>query len=205
MAVNLLLPLLAFVCGSCSWAQILSDAEIQEAIDRGRSTTPQALWQELRNLDETLITRGSFGAPIELRVIIVTGGARIALEAAEAQRQLREISADDAKKLLGVTGVLLEARSSGAQAGFLHPWAVQGGVHMVFKIGGKIVQPLQKQDGEGFYVYPSGGSLLKAIFSNFAYTSAYFTFPEIPKGVQSVIVTVIPGSGKTREKEIAIR
>jgi len=72
LAGRLLLPLFMVVAGADSSAETLSDAQIQSAIDRGASTTNKALWKELRKLKTTLITRGEFGAPVELRVTILT-------------------------------------------------------------------------------------------------------------------------------------
>jgi hypothetical protein len=93
-----------------------------------------------------------------------------------------------------MTQVLLEAKcgnTGGAYA--LQNWTVQGRVHMVLKIGGRIIQPSQKED-EGFM----GGWATSSVL-------AWFTFPRVPEGVRSVTVTVIPGSGKIKEKEVSVR
>jgi hypothetical protein len=34
---------------------------------------------------------------------------------------------------------------------------------------------------------------------------AWFIFPKLPEDVRSVTVAVIPGAGKTKEKEVTIR
>lgn len=193
MVARPLLPFLIVLCNFGSLAQTLSDAGIQAAISRGRSTPPKAIWQELRK-KETLITRGDFGKPVELRVAFLTDGDRIAMQTLHAEHELREFSVDDAKKLLGTTQVLFEAKCGNMGGTYvLQNWTVQGRVHMVLKINGRIIQPLQKED-EDF----SGGWATSSVLS-------WFTFPQIPEGVRSVTVTVIPGSGKTKEKEILIR
>jgi len=97
--VGRLLMVIVALFGSASLAQTLCDAEIQAAINRGRSTPPKVLWQELRK-KETLITRGDFGKPVELRVAFLTDSDRIAIQVLYAQHELREFSVDDAKKQL---------------------------------------------------------------------------------------------------------
>ena len=191
--VGRLLMVIVALFGSASLAQTLSDAEIEAAINRGRSTPPKVLWQELRK-KETLITRGDFGKPVELRVAFLTDSDRIAIQVLYAQHELREFSVEDAKKQLGMTQVLLEAKcgNMGGTAA-LQNWTVQGRVHMVLKIAGKIIQPSQKQD-EGF----SGGWATSSVL-------AWFIFPKLPEDVRSVTVAVIPGAGKTKEKEVTIR
>ncbi|MGA2115403.1 MAG: hypothetical protein ABSH56_11720 [Bryobacteraceae bacterium] len=190
-SVGRLLTVIVVLLGSSSLAQSLSDPEIQAAIKRGQSTPNKVLWQELRK-KESRIFRGKFGNPYELWVALLTDADRIAIEAAYAQHELREFSIEDGRKLLGRTQVLLEAK----QAGYY--WTKQGGVHVVLKVGGTIIQPLEKEN-----VVPVPTSWLAGLLDVSALT--WFTFPEIPKGVQSVTVTVIPGSGTTKEKEITIR
>jgi hypothetical protein len=195
MALRFLLYILVFLSDPCSLAQALSNAAIQAAIERGQSSTNKALWQQITKRREVCIThRVGMGHPVELRVIILTDADRIELEAAEAQRQLKEFSVDDAKKLLGVTKVRLEARSYNLDAYRLHDWTEQGRVHMVLKVGGKIIQPVRKED----VGYSAGGFMITSAIT-------WFTFPELPRGLAAVTVTVIPGAGESKEKEIAVQ
>src|ERR1035437_5505393 len=132
-------------------AQAPSDADIQAAMERGKTTPAKKLWDEIRKKQQYRMNRAGFGDPIEKKVLILSDLDRIALEAAEAKRQLREISADDIKKSLplGVMEVLLEANCyNNMYAGSLPKWGPSGGVHVVLKVGDKIIQPLEKGVGE---------------------------------------------------------
>jgi hypothetical protein len=132
-------------------AQAPSDADIQAAIERGKTTPAKKLWDEIKKKQQYRINRAGFGDPIEKKVLILSDLDRIALEAAEAKRQLREISVDDIKKNLplGVIDVLLEANCyNNLYAGSLPKWGPSGGVHLVLKVGEKVIQPLEKRSGE---------------------------------------------------------
>jgi len=92
-------------------AQSPSDADIQAAMERGKTIPAKKLWDEIRKTHQYRMNRAGFGDPIEKKVVILSDADRIALEASEARRQLREITVDDIKKNLplGVMDVLLEA------------------------------------------------------------------------------------------------
>ncbi len=92
-------------------AQGPSDAEIQAAMDRGTTTPAKRLWNEIKKKQQYRINRAGLD-PIEKKVLILSDLDRIALEAAEAKRQLRELSVDDIKKTLplGVMEILLESK-----------------------------------------------------------------------------------------------
>src|ERR1017187_5743443 len=68
-------------------AQGPSDADIQAAMERGKTTPAKKLWEEIKKKQQYRINRAGFGDPIEKKVLILSDLDRIALEAAEAKRQ----------------------------------------------------------------------------------------------------------------------
>lgn len=177
--------------------QALSDAHIQAAIDKGQSTTTKALSRELKQ-KAVRVSRGDFGAPVELDVTFLSDVDRIALAAAEAKRQLREFSVVDAKKLPSGVMVLLEASAIAWNSSGVPNWSENGGVHAVLKVGGKIFQPLEKKDAGDFY----GLAHWWLPTSQIVIARTWFTFPELPNDIQALTVTVISGTGKTKEKQV---
>src|ERR1035441_6944587 len=67
-------------------AQGPSDADIQAAMERGKTTPAKKLWEEIKKKQQYRINRAGFGDPIEKKVLILSDLDRIALEAAEAKR-----------------------------------------------------------------------------------------------------------------------
>lgn len=120
------------------------------------------------------------------------------LAAAEAKRQLREFSVDDARKLpLGVV-ILLEASAIAWNRSGVPNWSEGGGVHMVLKAADKIIQPLDKKNAGEFF----GLNYWWLPTSQTVTARTWFTFPELPSDVQAVTVTVISGTGRTKEKQV---
>ena len=201
-------------------AQGPSDADIQAAMERGKTTPAKKLWDEIRKKQQYRMNRAGFGDPIEKKVLVLSDRDRIALEAAEAKRQLREISVDDIKKNLpfGVMDVLLEANCyNNLYAGSLPKWGPSGGVHLVLKVGEKVIQPLEKSVGgsDAVSVLPQEHGVISRQGSMVTYTPLYrsaiyeraserawFTFPVLPPAVKSFVVMAISGEGKQKEKEI---
>jgi hypothetical protein len=125
------------------------------------------------------------------------------LEAAEAKRQLREISLDDIKGDLpfGVMDVLLEANCyNNLYAGSLPKWGPNGGVHVVLKVGEKVIQPLEKWAGksDSVSILPQEHGVVSRQGSTVTYTPLYrsalyeraaerawFTFSALPADVKS--------------------
>jgi hypothetical protein len=201
-------------------AQGPSDADIQAAMERGKTTPAKKLWEEIKKKQQYRINRAGFGDPIEKKVLILSDLDRIALEAAEAKRQLREISADDIKKSLplGVMEVLLEANCyNNMYAGSLPKWGPSGGVHVVLKVGDKVIQPLEKRVGESdsVSVLPQEHGVVSRQGNMVTYTPLYrsaiyeraserawFTFPALSGDVKTFTVIAISGEGKQKEKQI---
>ncbi len=132
----------------------------------------------------------------ELKMAFVADADRIAVAAAEAKRQLREFSVDDVKKISPRTVILLQASicvSGMALNVDRWEWSVTGGVHMVLKIDNKIVQPLEKEGDWYSYTWK--------LFLPIVAARTWFTFPKVPDGTQTLIVTVISGTGRTQEKQ----
>lgn len=145
---------------------------------------------------------------------------RIALEAAEAKRQLRQLTAAEVRSRvpLGVVEVLVEANCyNNLYAGGLSSWGPKGGVHLVLKIGEQVIQPSKKRAGrpDAVSVLPQEHGVITTQGNAVTYTPLYrsavyerasqrawFTFSNLPNGPERVTVTVISGSGKTKEKEL---
>lgn len=197
-----------------------SDADIQAAMERGKTTPAKKLWDEIKKKQQYRMNRAGFGDPIEKKVLILCDLDRIALEAAEAKRQLREISIGDIKKglPLGVMEVLLEANCyNNMYAGSLPKWGPSGGVHVVLKVDGKVVQPLEKKavQSDSVAVLPQEHGVVSRQGSMVIYTPLYrsaiyeraserawFTFHALSSDVKSFTVTAISGEGKQKEKEV---
>jgi len=201
-------------------AQAPSDADIQAAMERGKTTPAKKLWDEIKKKQQYRINRAGFGDPIEKKVLILSDLDRIALEAAEAKHQLREISVEDIKKSLplGVMEILFEANCyNNMYAGSLPKWGPRGGVHLVLKVDGRVVQPLEKRAGESdsVAVLPQEHGLVSGQGSMVTYTPLYrsaiyeraserawFTFPMLSTDIKTFVVTAISGDGKQKEKEV---
>lgn len=197
-----------------------TDAEIAAAIARGQSTPTKKLWAEIKKAHEVRLNRGSFGNRVAKKVVFISDLDRVALESAEAARELREVSVSGIKTQMnfGVTDVLLEATvSSSALIGELNTWSARGGVHMVLKIGGATIQPIGKAAGpsEAVSIMPQEHGLVTSNGPLVTYTPLYrsawyerdslgtwFTFPELRDTQKGITVIVISGTGDRRDKEI---
>ncbi len=198
-----------------------TDGEIVSAMEHGKNTPAKKLWEEIRKKQEVRMNRAGFGDPIEKKVLLLTDLDRVMLEAAEAKRQLREISPEDIKKNLpfGVMEVLLEANCyNNLYAGSLPKWGPEGGVHVVLKIGDKVVQPINERPGQAdsVSVLPQEHGVVSRQGNAVTYTPLYrsaiyeraserawFTFPAVPADIKSFTVTAISGEGKQKEKEVS--
>ena len=207
---------LAAVC----LAQGPSDAAIQAAVERGKTVPAKKLWDEIKNKSQFRINRAGFGDPIEKKVLVLSDLDRVALEVAEAKRQLREVSVDDIKRNLrfGVLDVLLEASVyNSLYAGSLPKWGPNGGVHVVLKVGDKVIQPLQEKAGQAdaVSVLPQEHGIVSQQGNVVTYTPLYrsaiyeraserawFTFPAVSADVKTFTVIAISGEGKQKQKEI---
>ena len=90
--------------------QGLSDADVQTAINAGLQTPPAKLWKAVRKQSLVRMNRAGLD-PIEKKILILSDSDRISLEAAEATRQMRNISVDEVRQKLpmGAIDVMLEA------------------------------------------------------------------------------------------------
>ncbi len=215
VVISVLWLLVCLAVPGYAGAAALSDAQIQAAIDKGRSMSMKDL-NDLKYLSQgfnkkaipisgKLIT-ASPPRP-ELRMAFVADADRIAVAAGEAKRQLREFSVDDAKKISPRTVILLEAsapyaplgpgvgRPVGVYSVDRWEWSTTGGVHMVLKIGDKIVQPLEKEGDWYSYRWK--------LLSPIVVARTWFTFPQVPNGIQALTITVISGTGSTKEKQVS--
>ena len=192
--------LLVAIPTSACFGQGLSDSEIQAAMNRGKTISAKKLWEEVKKKQQVRMNRAGFGDPIEKKLLLLTDRDRIALEAAEAKRQMREMTVEDIKNNipLGVIEVLLEANCyNNLYAGSLPKWGPNGGVHVVLKIGEKVVQPMEKKAGRSDAVSIPSPMYRAAIYER-ASQRAWFTFPAMTESTFTVIA--ISGDGKQKEK-----
>jgi hypothetical protein len=201
-------------------AQGPPDVDIQAAMERGKTTPSKKLWDEFKKKQQYRMNRAGFGDPIEKKVLVLSDLDRIALEAAEAKRQLRELSMDDIRKNLsfGVVEVLLEANCyNNLYSGSLPKWGPSGGVHLVLKVDGKVIQPLEKGAGrnDSVALLPQEHGVVSRQGSIVTYTPLYrsaiyeraserawFTFPALSNDMKTFTVIAISGEGKRKEKEV---
>lgn len=208
-----------------SWAAALfgqspTDADIQAALSRGQATPGKRLWAEIKKKQQFRLNRAGMGDPIEKKILVLTDLDRIALESAAAKRQLREISIGDVKQHLpfGIIEILLEANCyNNLYANSLSKWGPSGGVHLVLKVGAKVIQPIDKTAGQfdSVAILPQEHGVLSRQGSQTTYTPLYqtafyerasqrawFAFPAQLPTVRTFTVTAISSEGKQKEKEI---
>lgn len=208
------------VCAGAALAQRMTDTEIEAAMKLGAQVGAKKLWADIKKKQQFRINRAGFGDPVEKKITIIKDADRIALEAAEAKRQMRILTIEEVRAhvLLGVVEVLVEANCyNNLYAGSLASWGPEGGVHLVLKIGDQIIQPIEKRAGQAdaIAVLPQEHGLITASGNAVTYTPLYrsaiyerasqrawFTFANLSEGAERVTVTVISGSGKTKEKEL---
>jgi hypothetical protein len=215
------IPILcAALCLPC-WGQSLSDTQIGAALDAGRHSSGKRLWAGIKKNQQVRLNRASFADPIEKRVTFLADGDRIELEAAEAKRQLREVSVEEIRNnfALGVVDVLLEANCYNSMyAGSLPKWGPSGGVHLVLEVEGSVIQPINRLSGraDSAAVLPQEHGVISRQGQSITYTPLYrsavyerasqrtwFEFPTPPAGTNKITIVAISGDGKQRRKEIA--
>jgi hypothetical protein len=119
---------------------------------------------------------------------------------------------------LGVVEVLVEANCyNNLYAASLPSWGPEGGVHLVLKIAEQVIQPSEKHAGraDAVSVLPQEHGMITTRGNTVTYTPLYrsaiyerasqrawFTFSGLPDSLERVIVTVVSGSGKTKEKDL---
>lgn len=214
------IALFAVVATAICLAQTLSDAEIQAAMEQGKTTPAKKLWEAIKKKRQIRLNRAGFGDPIEKKVLLISDRDRIALEASEAKRQLREITLGDIKRglPLGVIDVLLEANCyNNLYAGSLPKWGPNGGVHVVLRVGDRVIQPIEKRAGQAdaVSVLPQEHGVISRQGNQVTYTPLYrsalyeraserawFTFPALAYEVKTFTVVAISGEGQQKEKEV---
>ncbi len=205
---------------STAFAQRLSDSDIEAAMKRGAETSGKRLWDEIKKKQQFRINRAGFGDPIEKKITVLKAPDRIALEAANAKRQMRRLTIEEVKAHfpLGVVEVLVEANCyNNLYAGSLPAWGPEGGVHLVLKVGQQVIQPSEERTGrsDAISILPQEHGFVTAQGNVVTYTPLYrsaiyerasqrawFTFPEPPDTSERITVVVISGSGKIKEKEL---
>ncbi len=153
---------------------VLSDEEIQKAIDSGRTTKAQTLWKNLENGHAVQINRITIVDQVGKQAVFLNDLDLIALVASDATRRHSVLQVVDVGRWrnLGATHVILVARVETRNTLGLLEWQSPA-VHMTIKADGSEIQPLSQA--------PSESSETRSFF-----------------------VTVISASGHERHKDIDV-
>lgn len=197
----------------------LSAVDIDAAVKRGQTTPIKELWKQIKKRNQYRINRAGLD-PIEKMVLFLWDEDRIAMEVAEAKRQMRPISADDIRKnlRLGVVDVLLSANCyNNLYSGSLAKWTPAGGVHLVLKSSdGRTIQPgaTRSAGSDAVTILPvergivtRNGNMVtyiplyRSAFYERSSGRAWFEFSMLDKPV-SLSAVVIAGDGKQKQKQI---
>lgn len=197
----------------------LSAVDIDAAVKRGQTTPAKELWKQIKKRNQYRINRAGLD-PIEKTVLFLWDEDRIAMEVAEAKRQMRPISAGDIRRnfQLGVVDVLLSANCyNNLYSGSLPKWTSAGGVHLVLKSNdGRTIQPgaTRSVGGDGVTVLPVERGIVTRNGNTVTYIPLYrsafyerssdrawfeFSMPDKPSSLSAVIIA---GDGKQKEKLI---
>jgi hypothetical protein len=200
-------------------AQGLTDAEIQAAINRGKASTTDKLWKEIRKQQQIRINRAGLVDAVDKKVTFITDTERVALLAANANEEKRMFTVEMVKRTvpLDVTEVLLEASCyNELYAAQLPPWGLEGGVRLLLEADGKTVPAQEKRparvdafgevpQGPGIGSQPGNAATYIPLYHISLYEKAaqraWFTFPPVGKDVKSLTVTIVSGEGKQRAKQ----
>ena len=212
---------IAVMFHALSLAEVLDDAAIRAAISQGEESSAKQIWDQIKKHQQFRINRAGLD-PIEKKVTFIFDTDRIMLEAAEAKRQMRSVSIDQIKAglPLGTTEILLEANCyNNLYSASLPKWGPAGGVHLVIKLDGQIIQPMAKGAGpaDSVAILPQEHGVVSRNGPVVTYTPLYrtalyerasertwFSYPAISRG-QKLAVIVISSDGNRKEKEIEIR
>ncbi len=197
----------------------LSAVDIDAAVKRGQTTPVKELWKQIKKRNQYRINRAGLD-PIEKMVLFLWDEDRIALEVAEAKRQMRPISAGDIRQNfpLGIVDVLLSANCyNNLYSGSLTKWTPAGGVHLVLKSSdGRTIQPgaMRSAGSDAVTVLPvergiatRNGNMVtyvplyRSAFYERSSNRAWFKF-SMPDKPVSLSAIVIAGDGKQKEKLI---
>lgn len=197
----------------------LSAVDIDAAVKRGETTPVKELWKQIKKRNQYRINRAGFD-PIEKTVLFLWDEDRIAMEVAEAKRQMRPISASDIRKSfrLGIVDVLLSANCyNNLYSGSLTKWTSAGGVHLILKSSdGRTIQPgaTRSSGGDAVTVLPVERGLVTRNGNMITYVPLYrsafyerssdrawfeFSMPDKPVSLSAI---VIAGDGRQKEKLI---
>ncbi len=181
-----------------TYAASLTDADIEKAIQRGKSVGSKKLWADLRKRQQFRINRAGLD-PVEKKVLFLFDKDRIALESSEAKRQVREISVDYIKThmQLNVMEIMLEANLYNSNYSSTLPKWGPPGVHLVLKFGETTVQPEKKIPGEGDAA--GVGLLYRVLYERYSLRSWYLF--QVQEGGKFTVI-VIAANGNKKEKEI---
>jgi hypothetical protein len=217
----IVLCILALASGKCGAAVVtleLSDEQIVQAIHRGESTDVKKLWKQIQKAKYVRINRPTFGDVVMKAVTFIGDADRIALIANDRRRRLQNgLTVTEVRSSVpfGFIEVRLDSIATGIYAPKTAKWSAPV-VDMVLKADGVIIQPEEEMAGETHTV--SGGrqeiGILQRSGPIITYTPIYaagiydssvvaswFKFPAIAPP-NSLVVMVISGEGKVREKTL---
>jgi hypothetical protein len=207
--------LLALCAGVC-FGQVLTDAEIQSAIDAGRSAKTRALWQRIEKRHSVRINRQAFVDTVGKTAIFLNDADLISLASSDAARRHQNFTVEDVKLWPnpGLTRVLLVAVAGGIYIANLPKWQAPA-VHMTITADGNEIQPASESvtrstetkvlPTEHGILTNSGGytsytPLYQSALYDVAKSRTWFSFA-LPKGAKSLRVTVISADGHEKFKD----
>lgn len=215
----LIAALLAGVCIHMAGSDLLSDKEIQKAIDLGRATEVRAVWKSIQKNHLVRINRpavSAFGDIVGKRAIFLNDRDLVVLAASDTSRRHHVLTIAEVRqwRSLGATHVLLVAEGSGDTD--LSKWRAPA-VHMTITADGREIQPLSESitessqteiiSGENGLVSRSGNvatytPLYQPPFGEPNFSCTWFSF-NIPPGAENLTITVISKDGHEKHADFS--
>lgn len=205
---------LFFLAISCL-AQELSDADIQAALDRGKSSTPERLLAAIEKKQQIRINRPTPRDPVGKSVTLFNDRDRIAIFASQNKEATVELVRRTVP--LGVIEVLFEASCyNNMNESSLPQWGPEGGLKFALIADGQALEPVRQRVGERdtYARTPQepgiGGRqgneasyvpLYRIAVYEKASQRAWYMYPAWSKSVSTLTINVTSGDGKSREKQ----
>ena len=215
IGMNLKLAPALFCLAPVCLAQALSDAEIQAAIDHGKTSTQERLLAHAQKKQHIRINRPTPRDPVGKAVTFFTDSDRIAIFAAQNKNATVELVRRTVP--LGIVEVLFEASSyNNLNAGSLAQWGPEGGLKFSLIADGLALEPTRQRSSQaqpyartpqepGIAGRGANEATYVPLYRIAVYEQAsqrtWYTYPAWSKDVKTLTVGVTSGEGKSREKQ----